>query len=697
VGAQERPAKRVATIASVAVEEYRKAFDAQGNLASEVEYEEAVSFLSDARSVAARLSGARADLTRSLLDSLSAMVAERRPLAAVGALHERFAESLGADAALDLPTRALDLPRGAGLYARHCAACHGATGRGDGPQAAGMNPPPPALGDASVMGDVSPATMYRFVAVGVAGTPMAGWANVLSADERWDIVAYLGSLRAPAVTAPGEGLFVQRCASCHGPAGAGDGPLASALSKLPRELNSFAWQVEKSDAQVAASVRDGVAGTSMPPHRDLSSAELDQLVAHLRTLALRDVPQPVRAEPNDGGAVAAKVLSLIDNALAAARAGRPAEAADHALDSYLAFEPLETPGRAREPGRIASMERLFAEFRGAIRASDLRTAERARNAIEAGLPRIVELTQPRSGFGENFLQSLLIILREGLEAILVVGAVVAFLIKTGHRERLRSIWLGVSAALVASAATAVVLATVLRTLPATREILEGVTMLVAVVVLFSVSYWLVSKVEAARWQQFIRDKVNDALQHGGGTALAVVAFLAVYREGAETALFFQALFREGAGVALTLGMLTGFAMLAVIFVGVHRYGLRIPLRPFFASTSALLYLMAFAFMGKGVSELQEGGVVPLTVLPGWPSVNVLGIFPTVETLLAQSLLLALLVFALLKTFWPKRSVALPTVGPSPVEPSGAVVQRIAQLEEKVAAMEEALSEGVDRK
>jgi len=204
---------------------------------------------------------------------------------------------------------------------------------------------------------------------------------------------------------------------------------------------------------------------------------------------------------------------------------------------------------------------------------------------------------------------------------------------------------------------------VLRALPATREVIEGVTMLVAVAVLFSVSYWLISRVEAAKWQKFIREKVDAALQHGGGTALALVAFLAVYREGAETALFYQALLNEGSGILLPIlaGVLVGGAILAVVFTLFWKYGIKIPLRPFFAVTSVLLYYMAFVFMGKGVRELQEGGWVSITVLPGWPHVDAMGIFPSVETLLAQLLLLVLFAFALLKTFWPSRSVSLPTV------------------------------------
>jgi high-affinity iron transporter len=235
-------------------------------------------------------------------------------------------------------------------------------------------------------------------------------------------------------------------------------------------------------------------------------------------------------------------------------------------------------------------------------------------------------------------------------------------------------------------------------MPASREIIEGLTLLVAVAVLFSVSYWLISRVEAAKWQQFIREKVNNALAHGGGKTLAFVAFLAVYREGAETALFYQALFDEGPRVALpiSLGLLFGFAALAVIFTLFYRYGVRIPLRPFFSVTSVLLYYMAFVFMGKGVRELQEGNAVPITLIPGFPHIEALGLYPTWQTLLAQVLLLALFVFALAKTFWPKRSVALPTVLPDakPVIDLAAELTTLREDNERLRARLAALEDAV---
>jgi high-affinity iron transporter len=696
--AQEHPARRLSSIVGVAVEEYSKGIGPSGKLTSELEYQEAVDFLEDARGVAERLSGDRAPMVRLLLDSLRSVVAAKRPPVEVVTLHQRFVAALGDEGALELPTRALDVAAGGALYEQNCASCHGALGGGDGPASRGMTPAPPPIGDAHAMTDRTPALLFRVISVGIAGTPMVAWADRLTADQRWDIVGYLHSLRATdAQRLEGEGLYTRSCIACHGALGAADGGAAPSLTRLPPDIGTFAWQAERSDAELAAIVRDGVAGTAMPPSDGLTPVQLARIVAHLRVIAaMRPAPPKAPAASDDVQEIARRVLATLDQALAAARGGRAPEAGDLAFDAYLAFEPLETRARTRDPGLVAAVERQFADFKGAVRGSDVRGAERARNTIEAQLPSILRLTDAPSGTWATFFQSFLIILREGFEAILVIGAICAFLLKTGNRARLRSIWAGTALGLLASAATAIVLQTVLRSMPASREIIEGATMLVAVAVLFSVSYWLISKVEAARWQQFIRDKVTNALQHGGGSALAFVAFLAVYREGAETALFYQALFTEGRDAVgpIVLGIVVGGAALAVTFTLFYRYGVRIPLRPFFAVTSVVLYYMAFVFAGKGIRELQEGNVVPITTLPGFPSIDAMGIYNTVETLLAQLLLLVLFVFAIVKTFWPSRSVALPSAPPSAV-PVGDVTVRLARMQEaveRIAARVDALEQ-----
>ena len=464
-------------------------------------------------------------------------------------------------------------------------------------------------------------------------------------------------------TAIGHRLYSQSCASCHGIAGAGDGPAGRALDPRPPAIGVKAETLDLTSTLAYNVISVGVIGTAMPGFAStLSPQDRWNVVNYIYSLRGETMQLPVaRADATavSPDSASLSIQALLDSALAFARAGQGEAASDRAFDAYIAFEPLETPARAKKPGMVATMERHFADFKGAVTRLDLEAAQRARLAIVAGLPSIADLARRPSTSWGAFFQSFLIILREGFEAILVVGAVVAFLIKTGHRERLRSIWIGVGLALVASLVTAVVLRTIFIAMPASREIVEGATMLVAVVVLFSVSYWLISKVEAAKWQKFIRERVGTALEHGGGRALALVSFLAVYREGAETALFYQALFHEGPKVALplTLGILAGGVALAVIFTLFYRYGVRIPLRPFFAVTSVLLYYMAFVFMGKGIRELQEGNVVPITVISGGPHVETMGIYPSVETLAGQGLLLVLLLFATVKTFWPKPTAA----------------------------------------
>jgi FTR1 family protein len=696
-------AQRLSSIVGVAAGEYAKGVDEHGRLISAEEHTEATGFLRDAREVAARLSGDRAAAARAVLDTLIAAADADRPPAEIEALYQRFAAALGSAGALELPAAGVDLAAGRRLYAQDCASCHGPTGRGDGPAAPRLSTAVPAIGTAEAMRDVAPALMYRLVAVGVRGTAMPAWESSMTPAQRWNVVAYVTSMRATAAQVhAGEGLYFQRCASCHGATGSGGGAYARDLTTLPPEIGTLAWQAERTDSQLAAAVVVGVPGTAMPAARDLSSDQAASIVAYLRSLPSRP-SQGTASLAASGGAVdstsaaqvADRITALLNQALVDARGGRVRDAGDRAFDSYIAFEPLETPARAKNPGLVSAMERHFADFKGAINISDLRTAERARDAIQVGLPEVVQLTQPTGAGWSAFLQSFLIILREGFEAILVVGAVVAFLLKTGHRDRLRSIWIGAALGLVASGVTAVILATVLAALPASREIIEGATLLVAVVVLFSVSYWLISKVEAAKWQQFIREKVATALAHGGGQALGFVAFLAVYREGAETALFYQALFSEGGRTVLplTLGIVVGFAALGIIFTLFYRFGVRIPLRPFFTVTSALLYYMAFVFAGKGIRELQEGGAVPITLLPGLPHIEAMGIFPSVETLLAQLVLLVLLVFALARTFWPKRSVTLPTVPVAPpVAPTPSVPGAASDLERRLAALEAAVEE-----
>lgn len=244
-----------------------------------------------------------------------------------------------------------------------------------------------------------------------------------------------------------------------------------------------------------------------------------------------------------------------------------------------------------------------------------------------------------TGFGV-FLSSFLIIVREGFEAILILGAIIAYLFKSGNREKVRVIYQGGALAILASLATAVAIKFLFNVSGASQEILEGVTMLIAVGVLFSVSFWLISKVEARKWQNYIEGKVKQSLGRGSVFALWFTVFLAVYREGAETVLFYMAMLSgadQGQTGMIIFGMLAGAIVLIAIFVLVRYGSVRIPVKPFFIGTSILMYYLAFVFAGQGVNELQAGGAVGITSF-GIPAIGFLGIYPTLESTALQGAL-----------------------------------------------------------
>ncbi len=252
----------------------------------------------------------------------------------------------------------------------------------------------------------------------------------------------------------------------------------------------------------------------------------------------------------------------------------------------------------------------------------------------------------------TFFQSFGILFREGLEALLLCTALAAATVKAGSPRGARAIWRGAGLAFLASLVTAWLVDRVLDVAPASREAIEGLTMLLAAAVLFYVSYWLLSKLEVRRWMAYLERKIGRAENLW---AIGAVAFLAVFREGVETVLFYEALAGIGRPAPIWGGMLAGAAVLGVIGFAIFRFGLRLPLKPLFAVTGGLLYLMAFIFVGQGVHELQEAGWLPETAVAGVPRVAGLGIYPTVETIIAQLVLIGLAILAAALLLWRSRS------------------------------------------
>ncbi|MGD0484678.1 MAG: cytochrome c/FTR1 family iron permease, partial [Gemmatimonadales bacterium] len=453
--------------------------------------------------------------------------------------------------------------------------------------------------------------------------------------------------RSPSAEA-GARLYGQQCAQCHGARGFGDGPAAAGLTPHPARLADPAVLAAATPLDVYRRISLGVPGTAMPAFGDaLSAQQRWDLVLHV--VALAD-SLAARAGDGERALALATVRADLRTALARAAGGDRAGAGAKALDAYLAYERLEPALRAVRPSLVPEAEAAFAAFRLAAAGSADSAALGARHArVEVLLARSAAALAEHPSASGLFAESFILLLREGLEAILILGAIVAVVVKSGAEARKREVRWGAGLAVVASLATAALIRWLLRIAPAQQEALEGMVMLLAAAVLFYVSYWMVSKLDKDAWQRFVRQSIEGALAQGGALALAAAAFLAVYREGFETVLFYQALYGTGgaAGAApITAGLVLGGAALVGLFVGIERFGVRVPLKPFFAVTGALLYFMAFVFAGRGVTELQEGSWIGATPVAGVPANDFLGIHPTLESLMAQGLLVAALLAGL---------------------------------------------------
>ena len=274
-------------------------------------------------------------------------------------------------------------------------------------------------------------------------------------------------------------------------------------------------------------------------------------------------------------------------------------------------------------------------------------------------------TSTRSAGVATFIACFTIILREGFEAILVVGAIIAYLIKSNQdneerkKRQVRPVYAGAIAGIILSFISAWLLNLIKLANTASQEVIEGVTALIAVVVLFWVGNWMVSKSESEVWSAYINRKVQGASASGSMFALAFTAFLAVYREGAEVILFYQPLLNGDNKNMVWLGFAIGCVCLIFVYLAIRFLSIKLPLKPFFLATSILMAVMAIAFLGSGIKELIEGDVISMHS-PAWvawiPSnsvLEILGIYPCVETVIPQIILTVITIITFV--FWIRKN------------------------------------------
>ncbi|MDF0677385.1 MAG: cytochrome c/FTR1 family iron permease [Nitrospira sp.] len=511
------------------------------------------------------------------------------------------------------PQQPPDLQQAARLFAQHCAACHGTQGRGDGLLANGMEPAPSDLQDENRMRQRSLYGLYNTITLGVRGTPMRAFTELSEAD-RWALAFFAGGLRASSqAVAKGEALWRQ-----------GEGrTVFESLHRLVLEAPS----------------EQASPGSSM----DAVRAYLTQQPHALQAAAQRPL---------------AFSRTKLDETAQAYANGNREDAQRMAIAAYLdGFELIESALDNVDAPLRTEIEREMMALRAAIeegRSFETVTAQTAK--VTALLDRADDalfgsVLSPNTAF----VTSMLILLREGLEAILVLSAIVAFTVKTGRHDVSPYIHAGWIGALALGGITWIIARYALSISGASRELTEGITALLAAAMLLYVGWWLHNRANAQAWNRFIREQVNAALGKRTLWAMAGISFLVVYRELFEVILFYETLWSQAGAAgqgAVLWGIATAALLLVLIGGMILRYSVRLPIGPFFTVTSSLLALMAVVFVGNGVAALQEAGVLETTTVRFF-SLPMLGIHPSAQSLMLQALTLALIAGG----FWSSRAKA----------------------------------------
>ncbi|HEX8621617.1 MAG TPA: cytochrome c/FTR1 family iron permease [Allosphingosinicella sp.] len=584
--------------------DYREAVR-DGRVVNDAEYSEMSEFTASVRERLAALPDkpAKAKLVADAA-ALQAAVGRKAASREVDALARKLAAELIAAYPVPLaPRRMPDPARGQALYAQNCASCHGAAGDAKTPLAATLDPPPIAFADRERARERSLFALYQVIDQGLEGTAMTSFGH-LPEEDKWALA------------------------------------LAAGRFAYPAELAARGRRIWESDSGLRRLVPDPAALTGLSEAALAARIGPDKapaVIAYLRS-------NPNAAIPS-GGSTLALARGRLRQSLAAYESGDRKGATELALSAYLdGFEPVEPMLAARDAALMARVERAMGELRAAIGGGRDSAEVRERvAALDALFDETERALAPEQGSdAATFLGAFTILLREGLEALLIVVAMLAFLRKADRAEMVRPVHLGWIAALAGGIATWWAATHLVSVSGASRELTEGFGSILAAVILLFVGIWMHGKAQADEWQRYIHEKVGQALSRKSAWFLFLLSFIAVYREVFETILFFTALSAEGRLASLLGGAAAAAALLAGIAIVMFRFSRKLPIAKFFAYSSALIAVLAVVLAGKGVAALQEAGMIGVTPIDWAPRVEILGLYPTLEGLVAQAATLAIL-------------------------------------------------------
>ncbi|VVQ34432.1 hypothetical protein PS943_03793 [Pseudomonas fluorescens] len=557
-----------------------------GKVINESEYQEQLEFIKALQGLIAAMPAKpeKAGLEQGV-STLRNAITSRQDGADVG----RQARQLGAKLAVtyevsQAPIITPDPTRGAPLYAQHCSVCHGDAGAGDGPAGVGLTPPPSNLRDAARLDHLSLYAIYSTLGLGVEGTDMPAFADQLDDRQRWDLATYIASFSADPAAAKAEKTY----------------NIADLARQTPAEV-----QVAEGP-QAAATFR---AQRAQPPQVKRGPAQLLDYTA-----------------------------ATLDKSIAAYRAGDHDQAYDLSVAAYLeGFELVESSLDNVDANVRKDTEKSLMAYRQSLQ--DGLPVAQVQERLDAAKTKLKTSAGLLGGDGLSwslsYISGLLILLREGLEAILVLAAILAFLRNTGQQSAVRSVNAGWGLALLAGLGTWALAAYVIDVSGSQRELLEGATALFAAVMVLWLGVWMHDRRHAAAWQDYIKSSLVGG---GGRFGFATLAFFSVYRELFEVILFYETLWLQ-AGPAGHNAVLAGGATALVLLVGlawvILRGSAKLPLSLFFSINAGLLCALSVVFAGHGVKALQEAGIFGTRPVPFF-DFDWLGIHADAYSLSAQA-------------------------------------------------------------
>ena len=499
------------------------------------------------------------------INSLRSAITERQEGADVARQSRQLAAKLAVAYEISqAPIITPDPTRGAPLYVQHCSVCHGDAGAGDGPAGVGLTPPPSNLRDSARMDRLSLYAIYSTLGLGIEGTDMPAFADQLDDRQRWDLATYIASFSAQPNAAAAEKTY----------------NIADLARQTPAEIQAA------EGPQAAAIYR---AQRAQPPQVKRGPAQLLDYTA-----------------------------ATLDKSIAAYRAGDHDQAYDLSVAAYLeGFELVESSLDNVDANVRKDTEKSLMAYRQSLQ--DGLPVAQAQQRLDTAKGKLKEsadlLGSDGLSWSLSYISGLLILLREGLEAILVLAAILAFLRNTGQQSAVRSVNVGWGLALLAGLATWGLAAYVIDVSGSQRELLEGATALFASVMVLWLGVWMHDRRHAAAWQDYIKSSLVGG---GGRFGFATLAFFSVYRELFEVILFYETLWLQ-AGPAGHNAVLAGGATALVLLVGlawvILRGSAKLPLSLFFSINAALLCALSVVFAGHGVKALQEAGIFGTRPVP----------------------------------------------------------------------------------